>query len=279
MFYLQLRNELWKLFGKKRTYLGFAMFLLAQNAIAMGFRFTTATKRMEQFLNSNGYLGSEYITSLTIAVVMMMLIAVFLLPLYTSLVGGDLVAKETEDGTMRMILCRPISRLRLLLVKWLAGFLFTALLVLFLGLLGMLFSRLWFPWGPMFVVAPEQSIFSIFGAAEGLERYALANLFLMITSTTMMTLAFMFSCYKIKPAAATILAMSFMLISFILQQIPYFRDYQNWILTYHLNIWVFIYEETIPWWRIGQSLSLLAGFNVTFFLAGALAFHARDIKS
>ena len=29
MFYAQLRNELLKLFAKKRTYMGFAMFLLA----------------------------------------------------------------------------------------------------------------------------------------------------------------------------------------------------------------------------------------------------------
>ena len=28
LFYYQLRNELWKLFGKKRTYIGFVMFLL-----------------------------------------------------------------------------------------------------------------------------------------------------------------------------------------------------------------------------------------------------------
>jgi hypothetical protein len=42
---------------------------------------------------------------------------------------------------------------------------------------------------------------------------------------------------------------------------------------------VFVFEETIPWWRIGQSLSLLLGFNATFFMIGAAVFHLRDIKS
>jgi len=279
MFYLQLRNELWKLFGKKRTYIGFAMFLLAQNLISMGFKFTTATRHMTQFLDNNGYLGQSFVTALSISVIMMMLIAVFLVPLYSSLVGGDLVAKETEDGTMRMILCRPISRLRLLLVKWLAGGIFSALLAVALGLFGLLFARLWFPWGPMFVFAPEQSIFAIFDDSQGLGRYALAHLFLIAEAASIMSLSFMFSCLNIKPAAATILAMSFVLISFILQQIPYFRDYQNWIFTYHLNIWVFIFEEVIPWWRIGQSISILAAFNLTFFIVGASLFHVRDIKS
>ena len=36
MFFAQLRNELWKLFGKKRTYIGFGAFLLAQNGHAAG---------------------------------------------------------------------------------------------------------------------------------------------------------------------------------------------------------------------------------------------------
>jgi ABC-2 type transport system permease protein len=40
MFYYHLRNELWKLFGKKRTYIGFGAFILAQNAMLLAFRFT-----------------------------------------------------------------------------------------------------------------------------------------------------------------------------------------------------------------------------------------------
>lgn len=279
MWYPQLRGELWKLFGKKRTYIGFAMFLLAQNAISMGFKFTTATGHIQRLLDQNGYLGEAFITTLTIAVIMMVMIAIFLLPLYSALVGGDFVAKESEDGTLRMILCRPISRWRLLAVKWMAGCIFCALLVLALGGFGLLAARLWFPWGGLFVFAPEQNIFSIFNAQEGLGRYLLAQVFLIPQAVTIMTLAFMFSCFNIKPAAATILAMSVVLISFILQHIPYFRDYQNWILTYHLHIWIFTFEETIPWWRIGQSLSLLLGFNATFFMIGAAVFHLRDIKS
>src|SRR5437773_11640284 len=122
MFYLQLRNELWKLFAKKRTYIGFLMFLLAQNAIILLFRFTNGPRvSMMRTLEGNGYVAQEFISALTVATFMLLPIAYMLLPLYVSLVGGDLVAKEAEDGTLRMILSRPISRLRLLLLKWLPG--------------------------------------------------------------------------------------------------------------------------------------------------------------
>jgi len=167
----------------------------------------------------------------------------------------------------------------LLGVKWLAGSIFSGVLVLALGFFGLLFARLWFSWGGLFVMAPEHGIFSVFDSGPGLARYVAAHGFMTFEAASIMGLAFMFSCFNVKPSAATILAMSVVLISFIMQQIPYFRDYQNWIFTYHLNLWVFAFEEHVPWWRIGQSFSLLAGFNVTFFFVGASYFHARDIKS
>src|SRR5215475_3964254 len=133
MFYLHLRNELWKLFGKKRTYIGFGAFLIAQNGMLLMFRFTKWQKNWERLLAGNGYLAQDYLSALTVALVMLIPQIILLMPLYTSLVGGDLVAKEAEDGTLRMILSRPISRFRLLLVKWLAGAVFCVLLVLVLG--------------------------------------------------------------------------------------------------------------------------------------------------
>src|SRR5882762_8821222 len=129
MFLPHLRNELLKLFGKKRTYIGFGAFLLAQNAMLLAFRFTHWQREVERALAGNGYLVVEFISALTVAMFMLIPQVVLLMPLYTSLVGGDLVAKEAEDGTLRMILCRPISRFRLLLAKWFAGLIFCSLLV------------------------------------------------------------------------------------------------------------------------------------------------------
>src|SRR3954447_23850877 len=155
MLAAHLKNELWKLFGKKRTYIGFGAFLLAQNGMLLLFRFTRWQAEMERHLVGNGYLAQEYVSALTVAVVMLIPQAWLLMPLYAALVGGDLVAKEAEDGTLRMILSRPISRLRILLTKWLAGVIFSAVLVLMLGGTALLFARFWFPWKGMFVFVPN----------------------------------------------------------------------------------------------------------------------------
>jgi hypothetical protein len=46
-----------------------------------------------------------------------------------------------------------------------------------------------------------------------------------------------------------------------------------------LNLWQLMLAQPVPWWRITESLSILAGFNVTFLVVGCTAFQVRDIKS
>ena len=280
MLIAHLRNELKKLFGKKRTYIGFGAFLLAQNAMLLAFRFTHWEKSVERQLEGNGYMAQEYISALTVALIMLIPQILLLLPLYTALVGGDLVAKEAEDGTLRMILSRPISRFRLLLAKWMAGGIFSAVLVLALGAMALIFARCWFPWRGMFVFSawPEQ-IFNVLGAGEGLKLYVYSHLFMALNASVILGLAFMFGCFNMKPAAATILALSFLFLNMVMEHIPFFEQYQEWFLLYHFRAWLLTYADPVPWSRIIGSLCILIAFNLTTFLIGTAAFQARDIKS
>lgn len=278
MLYLQLRGELWKLFGKKRTYIGFAIILLTQLIVTIVFKYTRGAAHMIRTLEANGYLAEHFLSGLTVATVMLVPIAYVLLPLYVALIGGDLVAKEAEDGTLRMILSRPISRIRLLLVKWLAGAVFAVLLVAALAAFGVIVGHAFFRFGALFVFIPGE-LFSVFSAAEGWQHYGVSNVLLMVKAISIMSAAFMFSCFNVKPAAATILALSFFFVNAVLQEIPYFREYQQFFFTHHLNMWQLMFGQPIPWWKVGQSLSVLAGFNVSFLMIGCAIFHARDIKS
>ena len=278
MFLHQLRNELSKLYGKKRTYIGFGMFLMAQLVILLVFRFSKASSGMSDLLETNGYNFQDFLSPLTAAAFTNLWLAYLLLPLYGTLVGGDLVAKEAEDGTLRMILARPISRCRLLALKWVAGAIFSINLALALGVSGLILALPCFPWGGLFVFMPGE-LFGVFSAKEGLFRYAAALALMAIKAVSVMGLSFFFGCFNVKPAAATILALSLIFLSFILMNIPWFADLKPWFLTYHLNLWQRVYAEPIQWEKITESLSLLVGFNGTFFIAGYAVFSVRDIKS
>jgi ABC-2 type transport system permease protein len=278
MLLAQLRNELWKLFGKKRTYIGFASFLVVENGVSFALHklhFSMARRLLE----GNGYIAESYFSALTAAMIVLAPVLGLMLPLYVALIGGDLVAKEAEDGTLRMILCRPVSRTRLLVTKWLAGAVFSIALVVALAALGLVCARLWFPWTGMFVWSPEDQIFSVFDAGAGLARYCLATFFMLAPAFTILGLGFLFSCFNMKPAAATIIALSVCFADFVCCHIPYFQDHPNWFLTTHMHSWLWVFQDQIPWWKIAQSLFILAGFNLSFLIIGCAAFHVRDIKS
>jgi ABC-2 type transport system permease protein len=278
MFYHHLKNELWKLFGKKRTYIGFGAFLLAQNAMLLAFRFTRWQSDMERMLAGNGYLAQDFVSALTVSVVMLIPQVMLLMPLYAALVGGDMVAKEAEDGTLRMILARPISRLRLLAMKYLAGIIFAASLVLVLGGTALVFARIWFPWKSMFVFVPG-TVFNALSADEGLKLYLCSHLMMAVNASVIVGLAFMFSCFNMKPAAATILALSYLFVNLVMEAIPFFDRYEDFFLPHHFRSWLLVYADPTPWAQIGESLCILLAFNVTTFLIGAAAFQVRDIKS
>jgi ABC-2 type transport system permease protein len=279
MFLAQLKNELWKLFGKKRTYIGFGAFVLAQTVMLLMFKYTRWQSDFERLLAGNGYLAAEYLSALTVALCMLWPQILLLLPLYVTLVGGDLVAKEAEDGTLRMILSRPISRFRLLLVKWLAGVVFAAALVLALGVIALGFARLYFPWQGMFVFAQAPLTFGLFPPHEGLALYAFSHLFMVVNAITMLAVAFMFSCFNMKPAAATILALSFLFASMVIQHLPFFERYQDWFVTHHLECWILVFQKPTPWAQMLQSEIILLAINATAFVIGAMGFQVRDIKS
>ncbi|MGA3269196.1 MAG: ABC transporter permease subunit [Verrucomicrobiota bacterium] len=279
MFLIQLKNELWKLFGKKRTYVGFGAFVLVQTVMLFMFKYTHWQEHARRLLAGNGYMASEYMSALTVAVIMLLPQIGFLMPLYVALVGGDLVAKEAEDGTLRMILSRPISRLRLLQVKWLAGIMFAAVLVLALGVIALSFARLYFPWKGMFVFGENGATFAVFPPGEGMERYAFSHLFMVMNAITLLSVSFMFSCFNMKPATATILALSYLFMNLVLEHIPFFQPYQGWFITHHFESWLWVFQTPTPWAQIFESETTLLAASATAFIVGAAIFQARDIKS
>jgi ABC-2 type transport system permease protein len=280
MFIAQLKNELWKLFGKKRTYIGFGAFVVTQAAMMLMFKYTRWQGQLERLLSGNGYLASEYISALTVALVMLVPQILLLMPLYVTLMGGDMVAKEAEDGTLRMILSRPISRVRLLLVKWVAGVIFSSVLVLALGAIALGFARLLFPWKGMFVFGDSPyHIFGLFAPGEGLRLYLFAHVFMAVNAVAMFSVASMFSCFNMKPASATILALSYLFMSMVMEHIPFFESYQNWFITHHFAGWVLVFVSPVPWAQVAQSEIILLAISATAFVIGALAFHVRDIKT
>lgn len=280
MFLIQLRNELLKLFARKRTYIGFGAFLFVEVVILGLLHLPKAKKAFMDILTSNGYGFEEYYSGLSLGLVLILFTISLLGGLYLALVSGDMVSKEIEEGTMRMILSRPISRLRLLWIKWLSCSIYTFALIFFIAATSLWAGVIYrHGMGKLFIFAPEEQLFAIFDTREGLWRFIRGIFFLSLTLQVVSTTGFMFSCFKMKPAAATILTLSLMFVDFVLRNVPYFSSFKEYFMTYHIHSWIRTFHTPVPWWSFMESLLYLAALNATFWIIGAMGFCTRDFKA
>lgn len=279
LFLRQFGHELTKMFMRRRTYIGYGAFLLVQATILGLLQLPKAKQAIGDLLTDNGYVFNEYYGGLTLAVVMIVFTFMLLGALYLALVAGDIVAKEVEEGTMRMVLARPISRLRLLAVKWAACTLYTVTLIAFLGVTALIFATLYRGYlGKLFIFVPEEQLFAVFDQREGLIRYARAMVMLAFSAQLISNLAFMFSCFKMKPAAATILTLSVLFVDLVVRTIPYFASYSEYFVTHHTASWVRTFADPVPWADITRSVIYLLALNTTLVAVGMLRFCTRDLK-
>ena len=147
-------------------------------------------------------------------------------------------AGEAMVTSLRVAAKNPVT-----IAAW--GLIVAALLVLVLGTTALGFARLLFPWKGMFVFSPGQA-FSVLSAHDGLVRFIFSLLFMAVNASVMVSVAFMFSCFNMKPAAATILALSFLFVSMVMENIPFFDRYENFFITHHFKCWLLIFRDPAP---------------------------------
>jgi ABC-2 type transport system permease protein len=279
LFFKQLWNEIYTLLARKRTYLVFFFFLAVELLILHMMGQERPRHMIEMQLARQGLDASTYFTGPTFAYQMVAWSVFSLGSIYLALVCGDIVAKEVEDGTMRMVLSRPVSRLRVLGLKYGACVFYTALLGLFVVLSSLATGILIHGFGNLTVMAPMEDVFAFFAPAAGMQRFALAGIALIFCLVTLSTLAFMFSCFNLKPATATILTLSVFIIDDILRHIPFLSDMKKDFLGYHMTVWTHLFERVIPWQRIFESFGYLLVVDVLALTVAGAYFLRRDFKS
>lgn len=279
LFLRQFRNELMKMLARKRTWIGFGAFVVLELLILLLLQFKVVQRSFRAFLENNGAVFEEYFGGLTLAYIIMALTVIMLGALFLALVAGDIVGKEVEDGTMRMTLCRPVSRGRVLVVKFMTAQVYCFVLVAFIGITAFLTGVAWGGVGGLCAIAPEERLFALFSPRDGLVRYFGSLPFFALSLCTIVSLAFLFSCCDVKPAAATVVTLTIFLINHILYLWPLFAPCRAYFMTTHMATWVNFFRTPVPWANMAEDYLILLGLNVTFFLIGYTVFLRRDFKA
>src|SRR5947208_12850487 len=133
------RWEIAKLLAQKRTYLGLV------SAMAVPLIFVVVL--VLQSVGPNDVPLGRYIrdTGLAVPFVVLFFMSIWGLPLITALVAGDIVASESQNGTLKTILTRSRERGEIFAGKTLATATYTLAIVFAMGVVGLIAGSI--AWG------------------------------------------------------------------------------------------------------------------------------------
>ena len=133
--------------------------------------------------------------------------------------------------------------------------------------------------GGFFVTSRDLDLTAFHKFGTGLWRYLLSVPFLALSMFTVTSIAFLFSCLRMKPATATILTLALLFIDIILKRMEPLRDIKHVFITARMSSWQLVLARDIDWWLLVQNFSILLFVCATAFMAGWSIFSRRDFKS
>jgi ABC-2 type transport system permease protein len=280
LFFLQLRGEFRKLWARPRTYFGFAGSLLLEIAMSLllripHVRIAIARDLWRSRLPADATLS---LSGLTTAAHMMgeAITAVGMLALV--LVGSDLLCQEAEDGTLRMILCRPVSRTSILFQKLIVGAVYSGILALFIAASALCVGLAFEGRGPLIILAPHEGIIGMFEFELGLKRIGLAALLLAASACSGMVLGFALGCFKLKPAAAMAIALTLLFSDDIVRAQPALKSVRPYCVTTRLLTWRHVFNNEISWLRLRRNYRTLLWMDLGSVAVAWVVFQRREFK-
>ena len=289
-----LKIEIFKIFKRPRTYIAFAVIALIIILIQIALKFggeeyiglmlSGMNNSFEEIPTKNilnGYLVCFIILNLLLIHV----------PILVALVAGDAIAGEDNMGTLRLIAAKPVSRVKLLAVKFLASVFYTMLLLLWVAILSLFVSIALF--GVNWLGVPRELQFNVLESDDVMWRYALAFCFAAIGLICVAALAFMLSVFSdnsIGPIVATVCVIIVFTILTQLQIPFYDESIKPYLFTTHMLGWKgFFYVKGIEGETVKGSIEnlpavlksggVLIGYTIVFLAVGFWFFKRKNILS
>lgn len=245
-----LKIEMFKIFKRPRTYIAFAVIaviiILIQIALKfggeeyVGLMLSGMNDSFEEIPPENilnGYLVCFIILNLLLIHV----------PILVALVSGDAIAGEANMGTLRLLASKPISRIKLLFVKFTASVFYTLILLIWVAILALFVSMALF--GVNWLGVARELEFNVMEADDILWRYALAFGFAAISLICVAALAFMLSVFADNSIGPIVTTVCVIIVFTILTQlqIPFYDEsIKPYLFTTHMLGWKgFFYVKAV----------------------------------
>jgi ABC-2 type transport system permease protein len=275
-----LQIELFKIFKRPRTYISFAAIAAIVVLIQLAFYADgdTYVQFMLQNLNNTFDVEGKILNGYLICFVILQTLLIHV-PLLIALIGGDMIAGESNLGTLRLLLSKPISRQGLMMSKFLATMIYTLLLLLWMALLSLVVSIAVFGTSDLMIFKSTQ-IF-ILDSTDVMWRYFAAFGFAAIAMTAVAALSFLLSLFAENSIGPIVTTMSIVIVFTILttMDLPLFNTLKPFLFTSHMLGWKGFFDDPVNYGSVLKSAGILLLHIVGFVTAAIVIFKRKDILS
>ena len=228
------------------------------------------------------YESKSYFNGLTFALYSVMFSFSLLIPIFVAMTAGGQIAGERQSGTLRMICVRPVSRVSLLLSKFLVVAFYTYLLVAFFIALNLLVGLFFVGWGDLQLYPGALNIVDEPGKLlrdEALWRFAYASLSGTWSLLVVAAIAMLFSVLFENPSTATVATLALYLVFHIVGRVEFFEHLRPYFFTTDMDFWRDVFKPEIPWQSFGRYGSICGAYIFGILLLAVAIFDRKDITT
>lgn len=283
MIWSSLTIELKKMFKRPRTYLGLIGAALIPLTVIIIFQFKDPTPFIASALGEMFTLSGSILNGYLVSLVTLNHGTVnFFVPVLIVLVVGELIAGESQEGTIRLILSRPIQRYQWLTAKLISAIIYTFLLFVIMITIGLGAGLIIFGEGSLFITGlflGNEGWFNILESETALTRLLMVYGAAFLILLTVTAFSFFLSSILRNPVAAIISPLVLIIFLRIISAFPFLEEIKPYLFTTHMDLWVDILAPEIPWKEIANSMLILTIHSLTFILGSFVIFNKKDILS
>lgn len=260
------RWELRKLRAQKRTYLGLGA------AAAVPIIFVVALVTGGGQPNDVAFGRYVHETGLAVPLVLLLFGSIWLFPLITALVAGDIVACEDRNATLKMLLTRSVERHQVFAGKALATTTYAVLAIAIAGAVATGAGILASGFNPVTTLSG-----TVVSAPRGLFLVGASLLVYLLPILAIACIGLLLSTVFRNSGAAIVGTLMFSLLLQLVAILPGLGGLHPYLLSTQFSAWQGLLRTPTDWDPILRSIWVCAAYGIPALTGAALVFLRRDV--
>jgi ABC-2 type transport system permease protein len=266
-----LRSELGMVFRRRRNQVILVVLAGIPILIAVAVRLSGAPPEAGD--------GPQFLSQITdngvfVALTALTVVLPFFLPLAVSVVSGDAVAGEASLGTLRYLLAVPVSRPRLLAVKYAGVVAYCLAATVVVATVGVLIGLALFPVGRVTLLSGTEVSY-----ASGLVRLLLVALYMAAAMAAVGAIGMFVSTLTESPVAAMATTAVLAIASQVVDAVPQLHAVHPWLFSHYWLNFGDLLRDPIATDGVTHGLLAAAGYLAVFGSLAWSRFSGKDVSS